>query len=89
MILQPRLSPTLFLGWMSWPQLPIMIIVIIMVMIPVVLIIGMALTYRFERYGLDLPSLILHTLVSPIKSLQQAFFTYSSKDMEIALQKPS
>jgi len=74
---------------MSWPQLPIMIIVIIMVMIPVVLIIGMALTYRFERYGLDLPSLILHTLVSPIKSLQQAFFTYSSKDMEIALQKPS
>ncbi len=50
---------------------------------------GMALTYRFERYGLDLPSLILHALVSPIKSLQQMFFTYSSKDMEIALQKPS
>jgi hypothetical protein len=35
---------------------------------------GMAFTYRFERYGLDLPSLILHTLVSPIRSLQQVFF---------------
>ena len=50
---------------------------------------GMAFTYRFERYGLDLPSLILHTLVSPIKSLQQFFFIYFSKDTEIALQKPS
>ena len=34
---------------------------------------GMALTYRFERYGLDLTSLILHALVSPIKSLQHVF----------------
>ena len=35
---------------------------------------GMAFTYRFERYGLDLPSLILHTLVSPIKSQKRMFF---------------
>ena len=74
----------------SQPNYNTVILSMTMVVVTMVREKGMALTYRFvQRYGLDLPSLILHTLVFLIKSLQQVLFTYSSKDLEIALQMPS